>query len=528
MQNYDLPEVKEGEIDYSIDIGGRYGAIPNDMIMSKFEETDIGDDEYDYDNYARRTLIDRRPDTNLLASEEPRGRVNSSSGFLNLRHYGHRGDANDAAHPEMFLGFGGEEDADQRGVVVDPDFKKLKSQHDARMRFVSWNSDADNSVTSGGRSESQAISDQQKVNQLTRSRFKQFTTSKDCRREGIRRTFKHNSDINKTILVKTFGEYITDKALNPQRKTTILSNKLIRNSKWYHLNTTDHEFAVARYGESGRKRLTKTTANHQTMVDQDGEFKKSDETKCFKNVGLLMSEIVAAKKDLHNAQHDIDFEKSVDSQARKHEQIASDLSLILREMVQDSEFKKSDISMTTKTAALSPIEHLARVVSLNHMLPASHYLNAELMYKAVKPGADYRKIKDEIVTDGQSIGIEDVKSIFGKSARKDTVTGKKESHMEVDGESMSAVSYKHVKQAIADERAKLQSAENFREDSEKSHNRRHTNKSHRATDAKDTITQARFHENLSSERMTAPMGVKSAVRRHQERDMSGNEIAAMS
>ena len=528
MNSYELPIV-EGAIEYNIDIGQRWGDMPNDLITSKFEETDIGDDESSYDDYARTTLTDRRSDTNAFAHEEPRPRADSSKSYLNLIHYGHRGNADPAAHPEMFIGFGGEEAVDLRGANDIPDFKKLKDQHNARMRFVPWDAEGDQSITGGGRSESQEIADRQKVYKLTKERFKQFSTSKDCRREGIRRAFKHNSDLNKTIHAKTFGEYITDKALNPQRRTTILSNGLIRNSKWYHLNTTDHEFSVARYGESGRRRLTKVTANHQNMTAQDAEFKSSDETKCFKNVGILMSEIVAAKRDLHDAKHDTEFSHHTNSQIRKHEQISKDLALILREMTEDSDFKSSDNSMIIKTAAPQRNEHTKRVVSMNHSLPAAHYLNAELMYKAVKPGADTRKIKEEMIRDNNHTGIEDVKTIFGKSARKDTLTGNFEGFIEVNGESLNVVNYKHVKRAISDERAKLQSNESFGKESDKTHDRKSLHTNYRVTSADDVINNAKgFHENLSGERLIAPMGIKSAVRRYQDRDMASNEISAMS
>src|SRR6184192_3064866 len=125
--NYNLPDVTQPEIGYSIDIGLRYGKMPSSMLMSKFEETDMGEDENVYDDYARNTLTDRRPDTNYLAHEEPRGGVNQSKGYLNLIHYGHRGNSDDPNHSEICLG---ETAPDPRGTADTPDIKNFKEQND--------------------------------------------------------------------------------------------------------------------------------------------------------------------------------------------------------------------------------------------------------------------------------------------------------------------------------------------------------------------------------------------------------------
>src|ERR1700761_6917819 len=124
QNEYNMPESKI----YSTLSFDKNGSMPNELLMSKFEETDLAPSDDYYESYARGLLTDYRPDDNKFEHEKPRSNVNQSAGKLQLQYYGHRGNADDPNHPEMYLGF---DDPDPRGINVDPDFKQLVKQERA-------------------------------------------------------------------------------------------------------------------------------------------------------------------------------------------------------------------------------------------------------------------------------------------------------------------------------------------------------------------------------------------------------------
>ena len=63
-------------------IAGSSGAIPDDMLLDKYRVTDIEFDENEYNNFARRTLADFRPDAPFLESDQPRDPSDRGSGNL--------------------------------------------------------------------------------------------------------------------------------------------------------------------------------------------------------------------------------------------------------------------------------------------------------------------------------------------------------------------------------------------------------------------------------------------------------------
>ena len=180
--------IKPSEISYTIDIGLRYGEMPNEALAAKFEETaDYNDGEGAYDTFARDQIRDWRPDRPRLECEEPRKSFDSK-GYLNLLHTGSRSGEEDPRHSEMFLS---ETEKDPRGIATDPDFKKLTSQEMARMKYVRWGADADNSITGGGWDPAALnYAVRHDVVNAIAPRLKIFETEKDGRREGLRREFK--------------------------------------------------------------------------------------------------------------------------------------------------------------------------------------------------------------------------------------------------------------------------------------------------------------------------------------------------
>ncbi len=526
--NYDIkyrqPTIREPEIEYNVDVAMRYGDMSEGLLVSKYSETDAGPDEDVYDNYARGLLTDMGPDPITMASDEPRGRVSDRSGRLQLQYYGHRGESEPPAHAEMFLGFS---DADPRGYAVDPDIKKLRAQEQARMRFINFSPDQADQITGGSRSEEKVIADQQTLFKWTRDRLKVFSRQLDGRREGLRQVWRQASMKAKQQEQARYGDRVQDCELIPQRKANIVS-KCIHDSRRFRSDVSDQEYHVQKYTQLGRRTGKQNTQNRLNVTATDAAFQAQDASKHFKTVGILMSEIVRCRTTMQKTvAQDTDYGAHSETQARKHEAVTRDLALILRSLDTQAEWGKGDVSLIVKTKEPTRLQHLANVISLNHLLPAHHYLNAELLYKSVKPGHDMRKIRDQVIGDNARPTLMDVKSVFMKSSAQDMTSGGKtkgSSVIDVLDRTLSTVSYKVAKFTNGDRRIRTYNGERFKRESDDTRIGQNNHTNYRITTASDVSNDAKFHENMSKERHIGKMGVKSAARRHTVKDSAANEI----
>jgi hypothetical protein len=542
--------VKPTEISYNLDSALPYGEMPNEAIVQKFEETAyLNDCEDVYDNHARDIIKDNSPDVITFESDLPRRNYNSK-GFLNVMHNGGRGSENAPAHPEMFLGL---TDTDPRGVSTDPDMRKLVEQNEARMRFVRWHADADNSVHQGRPSESEMFHKSRIMTQKAiKPRAKIFRTGKDGRREGLRREYyPHKSFVNKVEedltrfrpATSTFTDYITDFALNPQRRTTKLSNKLIRNTRMYHQFTTDHEFKVAKYGESIRNRklsgqndskvgegdntdfYNKTAITGEDNINMHGSNEKDTPAKAYKAAGILMGALVNQKKN--NTKKDAESTESKDTQAnRKTKALEKDLNIILHEIKSENVFDNSALNTKNgKTATPMLAEHLMISQKVQHSDPAHYKLNAEIMYKTVKQSTDFDQIRHEIITDDKKPIRRDEETIFGKQGPTHAKTGVRESKIEVEGKSMNTPTYKVSHKANRGAGVDLFNAEDFAKNSDPTQNRKQNTTIYRKTDKHDLDpdTYRQFSDNNSKERRIGTMtGDKYNMRKYVSNDLVGN------
>lgn len=515
IMNYDLQKqellrrekITPSRIEYNLDRAMPYGDMPSTMLTSKFEETDMGPDEDLYENYARGLCVDNRPDAPAFEHERSRGGVNQSAGKLQILHHGHRGDA-DVGMPELFLGFGGDADRDPRGINVDPDMKKLTEQERSRMRFQRFSSDMCDQVTGGGRSEFQLMADQQKLQRITRDRLKVFNRQIDGRREGLRRIYKHKSDVAKQVLVQSYGDYVRDYALNPQRRANIICHALLVDTKEYRNETADQDFEVAKYTQICRSRVKKIGKRAETA--QDSDMKDGDNTKTFKAVGVLMANIVRCKKQAIETQKgDMDFSDVKQFGMRKSQPIVRDLALILRSLAKDQDMQDGDMTMTVKTAHRATLEHQARLITMNHLRPAHHALNAEILYKSVKPGADLRKVADLVIGDARKVDALS-EAQRGKMAAVKMRSGRKlNTDNDADAaESDNTMNYKQL--LTGPERKMLKvNGENFKTESDDTQHRREAHKNHRTTNTRDvSAVGINFANNAVKERMTGGLGSK--------------------
>ena len=520
--DYNLAARTQRDEDLNLNVAMNTGYIPYEMLMSKFEETDIGGEETAYDDYARREIVDFGPDRNLFEHEMPRGPVNRQYGRIQLQYYGHRGDANDPAHPEMFLGFAGPEDVDPRGINVDPDMTRVQTQHEARNRFVRLSSDMSESVTGGGRSFGMIEADKQTAIRRTRNQLKVFDRQLDGRREGLRRVYEHRPELEKQNAdVVGYGDVILDYALTPQRRAILISKKLIRDTAEWRDDTADTPMGVNRYGEARRRRARENRHNPTDDVRGDTDMSDETRTKCYKAMGILMSDIIAAKRE---AQADGEYGDSVQEAARKSRAATNDLMMIIRAVDTTSEFGANGATAGRKTPYPKQAEHLATVQVANHMLPAHHYLNAALIYKSAKSGEDASKVRENVITKASEQVIADT-ARSGKTTKRDFLSGgglKLQSEYLMTEDGLKTHNYKRAKIKRADESMRMSSGEDFKQEGDPSQIRRPNHKAGRVTTPDETMHDTRFDEYKSSERMAAPLGSKYTMREIDRDDVRGD------
>jgi len=513
---------------YTIDEALPFGEMPAEALIAKFEETDTGESEYALQDYQRETLADFRPDPRTFEQDQPQTN-NQSAGFLNHRYTGTRS-GQEVHHPELFLGFHGPEDRDPRRTFTDPDFNKLKEQHEARMKYVRWDADADNSITGGGWREDQLREAKQYLIKSAKQRIKVFSTSKDGKRNGMNRTWEHRS-IAETVDGKNddMSDYMRDSGITPQRKTVILSNLELSSGKFYNRHIPDHEFAVARYGDNPRSAvLVRELGSKALKYDGEVSTGESDESVAYKTVGVLMSKIVEQK---HHADQDMDTAESEQSRAYRHAVLVDDLSKLTHAMgaaAHDADFSRSDKTLITKS--LKPGEHHASTKGVaNHAKPDHLYLNAELMYKSVQPGADTVKIKRRIERMNTNHELREGMAQARKEGTKTQNTRDKKSRswMEFDEESVTTVNYKTNLQHTKHSKKDHFNSEDVLAESDPTPIYKTADDQYRITQKDDMEHDMRFLEYETKERHTAPIGSKF-VRNQAHRDEMVNDIAAMS
>lgn len=518
------------EITYSIDIGGRYGKMPSEALVAKFEQTDMGNEEMLYDNHARSVIMSwNTPDAPGLESDEIR-KSYSNKGYLNLLHRGGRGEENEPRHPEIFLEL---TDREPRRTATDPDYRELRKQHEARMRYVRLHADADNSITGGYWDELSVGKAKKLAMSLMKPRFMQFTTSYDGRREGMRRSYEYRqSDVDLAQDQKEFGEIIETGALTPQRHTTILSNTDVRSTRLYQQNTTDHLFQVSMYGEGRRGLLFANNERIRGAGYFETDLGNSDRTKTVKSAGILMGKIVRAKSDVARSGQMNEYNDAVLTQARKSQVLRSDLNAALRDIAQEQIFTQAYGTMPRKTGpGMDRIGEtsVATQIDADGAKPAHHYVNAELVYKAVhEEGKNRRKAMDNVITDDSHAPIrEDLENLHAKGRRqhraaKHNTPG--DSKFEVDGESITPTTYKRAPGRTNANHRKVQNRDGDLGNSDRTQNRRVNHNTGKITGRGKVRHDIAFLDNTKKERHVAPMGTKYLRREMRTEDTAENRL----
>lgn len=489
-------------------IGRTYGEPPSALLQARFEETDMGNDEYLYDDYARRTLTDWGPDKTLFEHEEPWN--NKNMAIIDLRYNGHRG-KEEVYKPEMFYGI---MDKDPRGINVEPDLKQARTQHEARTRYHKFTPNGPLQITSGNRAETRIIEDKQKANTWAKKRFKIFSRQLEVKRLGAHNPIKaHKSLKCDQVCVPKYGEDMPDLAKVYLNNNTIASEKLVRDAQSYRATTADEEFAVGHYSMERRaKRFAKFNPMAMAAGSIDSDMDDHKSSIQYKAVGILMSKIVKQRRE---ARLDGDLpDADRGTPAAKSAKVYQDLAAALREISQDAEFSASHTTISMKNTTPSLAEHTARLVQQTHLTPAHHYLAAEIMYKNIVPRGDYRGLLDETVTDQASPEIVDITAKAAKTAKMRLKTGRK---LDVDGdgdygESAETINYRTVLQRDPKHMGDLVQTDAEFYASDLTQARKEAHKKHRVVDKEDFRLDGRFGDNHAKDRRIRGIGSKYMVR----------------
>jgi hypothetical protein len=446
FHNYD-----DTEDNYSIDIGLRYGDMPSEALMQKFDESNIEADDYQplevLDDHWRSTLKDLSAQPTSLESDYRRT-DNQSASFLNWRYRGTRGNSDVEVHqPEMFLGFHGEEDREPRGGFagtnpLEPDFKEFTKQNQARLKYLRFTPDASLNVTGLGRTQAKVQADDQKLFRALRNQLNWFDTSFDGRKNGISMTGGINPEsivYQQTGLDENYNDYIKQVQTDRRNKTTILSNKLFRNSNAYNQFTTDHQFKVASYGANPQRFRPYFPLESRIMqVDTENELAYPEEQSLAnKTASMLMGQVILQR---HKAEQDVSRGESSTAVVSKTKRQEQEIKSVLQNLTTDTEKSESTETGRKKSSRQTP--HKSGVNTSQEDQEKKQSIGVK-MYKTATGSQDYVKGKFNINQDqseSSSISIDP----HGKNRKMDKHHSNVNDviHMTSDGVSLESTKYK--------------------------------------------------------------------------------------
>ena len=142
---------------------GKYGDIPDNIILRKNEATCLREDPFTMEKHMRNILRDYSPDRPYMESDEPRsggydprtgetrGGGSWSKERLSLRGIGRRSYSESNLPDGTFLDhIGGGLEKDPRSISSDPNFREYDKQRRFRGRYVKFTNDNDMSVPESG------------------------------------------------------------------------------------------------------------------------------------------------------------------------------------------------------------------------------------------------------------------------------------------------------------------------------------------------------------------------------------------
>jgi hypothetical protein len=236
---------------------GNFGDIPDDIILARYERTDIRDDPEMLDYHQRSILRDNTPDRPFMASDEPfNGGFDPRTGMerqggsfsksqLSLRGIGRRSWIEPNLPDGTFLDWHGLE-KDPRSIRPDPDFQNLARQSEFRGRYVKYFPDSDMSVPETGMNTYQRNESIRESQRWVADKMKYFDTAKD--NWTNKRLGQTIPTIHRAVQTTVDGEIVNLSDATTFSKSN-LTDLLTNQYRVGWRRTTDQDFRVAKYGQ---------------------------------------------------------------------------------------------------------------------------------------------------------------------------------------------------------------------------------------------------------------------------------------
>lgn len=385
---------------------GAIGAMPDDSFLAKYEFTNVGeDDDEELLNEYQREAVARGHGTDapLFEHEEARRNPEAATGRLRMQYGGHRGDADDPAHPEAMLDFYGE--IDPRGINVDPDMSQVRDQSLARGRFIGWGRDGGvDAITGGSAGEFRIMQDKRKAWAQAGAKIKVFSRTIDGKQNGMRKEWQH---VNMQKLTKKgdehYGEYselIKEDAINPANNGTVLAQHLLSKSAMYINGTNQQDLAVARDTFSRRRRSENATLRAIKAAENQIDFSKSEMSRLYKSLAETMH---SQTKIAQHAATDAEFAAAGKDAniAKKMVRADENLRRVMGQIKQQHDVAHGYTATAAHQAAPGDVMVNANFVVQDAEDPSSYKLISEKIYKIARAGPE----DNQLVWNG--IGDED-------------------------------------------------------------------------------------------------------------------------
>jgi hypothetical protein len=300
--------------------------MPISYLLKKQEETGMYTPESLMDDHFRKTLKDRRPDPEFLASDTPVGGrdVNGelmgnpySNRVLTLRDTGKLSRATPDLPDGTFLDHQFLEQ-DPRGSALGPNMRRHAEQQFARAKLINFYDDSDKSVPESGINPYQMNAQIRGAQNRTKDYFKIFETSRDG---------WHNGGIGQTKSVSNLDKFspsteMKDPVHAPNRNRTDATHNMSNDTSIGWRRTTDNRFEVSKYGKKNNgKSFTdenwyKNRANAHVDHDILQVYQGQNVTK---TTALMMMDLAKKKTTAHwTGMHGIEYNDSNKSANKKY------------------------------------------------------------------------------------------------------------------------------------------------------------------------------------------------------------------
>lgn len=383
-------------------VAGKFGGLPYDVILRKYETTDITEDPHQTNDYIRQLLIDNTPDAPFMETDMPRnGNVDPRTGerrfggqnsddFLNNREIGKRGVSDPYLPDGTFLDFEFME-KDPRFAGGEINWLQHRDYLTKMAREKKF-TESDVGTAEKGMTSSMAYRLQRDNAGEFAYRFRNFDESK----MNLGRSSSGvggNMARDDVAILSTPGLDIVDNIAKNRALTTVKSNT----TNIGDLGTTDHEFKIAKYTLSKATPMFPSMNNNRMWNAESQDLAMQFEgQRVPKAVVLGIQNMINQKLNKIYATN-VDYFKDSQASQTVRMKLTQDYQPrdILDEGVIDSDMSGGDNFMKNMVRSRMIIDNIPTIEQKTFMDLAV----AEFMAASVRSGKMFRDsdLRDEVI-----------------------------------------------------------------------------------------------------------------------------------